>query len=597
VKTWKLASQEPINPELLKLSQNDSLVARLLVNRNIKTTDLARYFLELENISETCAFEIPDMQKAIDRINLAILRQEKIVIYGDYDVDGTSSTALLYRAFSMLGKQVDYYIPSRHHEGYGLNKNAILKLKEKFSANLLITCDCGISNFQEIEYANFIGLDVIVTDHHSIPEIKPPSVANCNPKVLPETHPLHYLPGVGVAYKLAQLLLEHNLNDKNLAKALSYSLLDLVALGMIADLAPLRAENRYLVVEGLKVLAKTEKTGLKKLLNISGVETNPNAEHIGFGLAPRINAAGRLADANRAVQLMITEDETQAAALADELNSDNQERQVLCAEIFESALQMIESEHLKDNVLALASPDWNHGVIGIVASRLLDRFYLPVFIMAIEGDIAKGSVRCIDVPGLDIYEEMKNIQLKHNIFLKYGGHKMAAGFSVSSSRVLEFQKIIREHFFQLLSKKDISKILKIDSAIRLQELSSNFLNRIAKLAPYGVDNPSALFVAGPLKIKSTRSLGKEQKHLKIFLQEPNNPKIYEALIWNRAQEFLDDFGRGDIDDLSIAFTPKEKFYLDELSIELEIKDWKHYQDVDPVLFSRFRDSSKNMLKS
>ena len=597
MKTWKLASQEPINPELLKLSQNDSLVARLLVNRNIKTTDLARYFLELENISETCAFEIPDMQKAIDRINLAILRQEKIVIYGDYDVDGTSSTALLYRAFGMLGKQVDYYIPSRHHEGYGLNKNAILKIKENLSANLLITCDCGISNFQEIEYANFIGLDVIVTDHHSIPEIKPPSVANCNPKVLPETHPLHYLPGVGVAYKLAQLLLEHNLNEKNLAKALSHSLLDLVALGMIADLAPLRAENRYLVVEGLKVLANTEKTGLKKLLNISGVETNPNAEHIGFGLAPRINAAGRLADANRAVQLMITEDEIQAAAIADELNSDNQERQVLCAEIFESALQMIEPEHLKDNVLALASPDWNHGVIGIVASRLLDRFYLPVFIMAIEGDIAKGSVRCIDVPGLDIYEEMKSIQLKHNIFLKYGGHKMAAGFSVSSSRVLEFQTIIREHFLQLLSKKDISKILKIDSAIRLQELSSNFLNRIAKLAPYGVDNPSALFVAGPLKIKSTRTLGKEQKHLKIFLQEPNNPKIYEALIWNRAQEFLDDFGRGDIDDLSIAFTPKEKFYLDELSIELEIKDWKHYQDVDPVLFSRFRDSSKNMLKS
>jgi len=180
---------------------------------------------------------------------------------------------------------------------------------------------------------------------------------------------------------------------------------------------------------------------------------------------------------------MITEDETQAVELADELNSDNQERQVLCAEIFESALQMIESEHLKDNVLALASPDWNHGVIGIVASRLLDRFYLPVFIMAIEGDIAKGSVRCIDVPGLDIYEEMKNIQLKHNIFLKYGGHKMAAGFSVSSSRVIEFQKIIREHFLQLLSKKDISKLLKIDSAIRLQALSSNFLNRIAKLAP------------------------------------------------------------------------------------------------------------------
>ena len=600
VKIWKLANEEPVTPDLLKISNNDSLVARLLLNRKIKDPNLARYFLDLENVSETSALEIPDIDKALNRINQALSKNENIVIYGDYDVDGTSSTALLYRAFAMIGKKVDYYIPSRHHEGYGLNKNAVLKIKEEYKANLLITCDCGISNFQEVEYANLLGLDTIVTDHHSIPDIKPPSIANCNPKTLPEKHPLHYLPGVGVAYKLAQLILQSNLPDKNLAKALASSLLDLVALGMIADLAPLQAENRYLVVEGLKVLAKTEKIGLRKLLNISGVQNNPNTEHIGFGLAPRINAAGRLADANRAVQLMITEDSDIAESLCADLNNDNAERQILCNEIFQQALESLEAnpQALKNNVIVLAKKDWNHGVIGIVASRLLDRFYLPVFIAAIENDIAKGSVRCIDLPDLDIYEEMKKIQIKHNIFLKYGGHKMAAGFSVSSSRIEEFKQIVEEHFLHLLNSKNICKIHRIDSALKLEEINLKLLNRIAMLAPYGVDNPAPLFVAGPLIIKSTRTMGKEQKHLRVYLQEPKNNKVYEGIIWNHGKEFLDDFKKESNQDLTIVFTPKEKFYLEEVSIELEIKDWKHYQDVDPQLFSRFNPATKPlMLKS
>lgn len=574
---------------MLSLAAGDTLVARLLLNRGINTLAQARYFLDLSNIQETCALEIPEMDKAIKRINQAICNNEKILIYGDYDVDGTSSVALLYRAFAMIGIEVQYYIPSRHHEGYGLNKQALSKIKNELAVNLVITCDCGISNFQEVDFANTIGLDVIITDHHSIPELAPPSIANCNPKTLASEHPLHYLPGVGVAYKLAELILAAHIPSATQAQALAKSLLDLVALGMIADLAPLRAENRYLVIEGLRALARTEKAGLRKLLEISGVQADPDSEHIGFGLAPRINAAGRLADATRAVRLMITEDLAEAAALAEELDAENRERQVLCNEIYEEALAMImaDTAMLENNVIVLAKQGWNHGVIGIVASRLLDKFHLPVFIAAIDQDLVKGSVRCIDVQGLDIYEEMKTLQIKTEIFKKFGGHKMAAGFSLDVLRVDEFRDLVQAHFLQRLRGANVTKSIQIDAALRLKELSAKFFDRLAMLSPYGIENPQPLFVAGPLKIKSSRLLGSEQKHIKIFVQEAGDSKVYEAIVWNHAAKFLENFPRNSTQDLTLVFTPKLTEYMGDTVIQLDVKDWKLSTEVDPALFARF----------
>lgn len=583
---WSIHSKTKIDPELLELANGDSLIARILINRGVDSVEAARYYLDTDNIQESSPLEIPEMDKAYSRIKQAIELKEKILIYGDYDVDGTSSVALLYRAFGMIGIQVDYYIPDRHSEGYGINKKAIQKIKEELKIDLMISCDCGISNYDEVEYGQSIGLDIIITDHHSIPANPPPGIANCNPKTLPEEHPLHWLPGVGVAYKLAELILQ------DLDNAYSQSLLDLVALGMIADLAPLRAENRYLTVLGLRVLSKSKKPGLQELLKITN--RGSDAESIGFGLAPRINAAGRLADATRAVRLMITENREEAKLLCEDLDDENRNRQVLCDEIQEDALSIIDQDRamLDDNVIVLAQENWHHGVIGIVASRMLDKFHLPVFIMAIDGDKARGSVRCIDVPGLDIYEEMKAIQKKHGLFLGYGGHRMAAGFSIAAKDVNALCQAIREHFKERLNGQNLDKRIKIDTALRLNELNSKLISRLESLAPYGLGHRQALFISGPLNIEATRILGKDGKHLKLFLSEENSRKKYEAVLWNRAQEFKETHTQSDI---TIVYSPRINEFMGDKIMQLDIKDWKDPREVGAEFFERFQTQALSNL--
>lgn len=583
---WSIHPKTSIPKELLELANGDSLLARILLNRNVQDLAAARYYLDTLNIQESSPLEIPEMNKAYTRIEAAIQKQERILIYGDYDVDGTSSVALLYRAFGMIGVPVDYYIPDRHSEGYGINPKAIRKIREDMKVDLMISCDCGISNYSEVEYAQSIGLDVIVTDHHSIPANPPPGIANCNPKTLPEDHPLHWLPGVGVAYKLAELILEQHL-DKAQARAYTKSLLDLVALGMIADLAPLRAENRYLTQIGLEVLAKTHKPGLQELLKITN--RGSGTESIGFGLAPRINAAGRLADARRAVRLMITEDREEAIELCRNLDDENRNRQELCDEIQEEALTYIDEHRdmLDDNAIVLAQEGWHHGVIGIVASRVLDKFHLPVFIMAIDGESARGSVRCIDVPGLDVYEEMKIIQDKYGLFLGYGGHKMAAGFSVAAENVEALSKAIRNHFRTRLADENTDKKLSIDTALRLSELNEALIKRLEKLAPYGIEHRQAIFVSGPLRVEATRQLGQDGKHIKLFVSEGSNRK-YEAILWNRAQEFLDNFRGLAKPEITLAYTPRINEFMGDKIMQLDIKDWKQPSEVGDEFFERFK---------
>lgn len=608
---WSIYQTEKLGEDLLQIAEADTLVARLLSNRSIKDFKQAQYFLDLKNVKPSDSLEIPEMDKAFLRVQRAIDSKENIVIYGDYDVDGTTSVALLVRAFKMIGIIVDYYIPSRHTEGYGLNKKAIKNFKDA-NADLLITCDCGISNYEEVAYANDLSLDVIVTDHHSIPENPPPSFANCNPKTLDEAHPLHWLPGVGVAYKLAELILDHYIKDPIVSRAYSDSLLDLVALGMVADLAPLRAENRYLTKEGLKVLANTEKPGLIELMEVCGIRMDPDAEHIGFGIAPRINAAGRLAEAKLAVELMITEDRTEARRLSEELDSGNKERQLLCEETFEEAMAIISETIDKDDLcIPIAKEGWHHGVIGIVASRIVERFNLPVFIMAIEEGIAKGSVRSITLPdeynggaGIDIFKEMQKIQEKTNLFLKFGGHKAAAGFSVKPETVKSLISEIKKHFNEELKGLDLRKTVLIDTALKLREVNSQLLERIEKLAPYGMENPQPKFVSGSLIVKSMRTLGKDAKHLKLYLCEKlegENLKTIasrpvEAVIWNRAEEFLKQYSSINQPEITIVYTPKINDFRGEKSIQLDIKDWDDPKNVDPSFFARFNKANKKLLE-
>jgi single-stranded-DNA-specific exonuclease len=588
---WKLRSEEQINQKFLEYCHKDSLIARLLYGRGIKDQELAKYFLDNLSVAESNPLEIPEMDKAISRIKTAIEKKEKILIYGDYDVDGTSSVAVLYRTFQAINYRVDYYIPNRHNEGYGLNKEAIQKISTQ-GIDLLITCDCGISNYQEVAFGNELGLDTIITDHHSIPETPPESIANCNPKTLPVEHPLHYLPGVGVAYKLAELILQKYL-DQDFAKEKIKDLQDLLALGMIADLAPLKNENRFLTIQGLERLSKTKKPGLIELMKICGIKNETDSESIGFSLAPRINAAGRLSDAEKAVRLMITEDFTEAKELAENLDSENKSRQELCNEIFQDTLNLIvETPEEYKNVISLASKNWNHGVIGIVASRLVERFHRPVFIMSIENNIVKGSVRSIDYTDLDIYEEMTLLQKNSGIFLKFGGHKMAAGFSLAVENLETFHRLLRKHFAVKFGNQEISKTLKIDAAIKLEELKPEFLSRINLLAPFGIENPYPIFVTKDTNIFSIKLIGKDEKHLKLYLQEDGNPKKYEAVIWNKAEDFLEKYGTGS--KLCLAFQPKIKQFNGETFIQMDIKDWKESSEIDSFksIFSRLISNVK-----
>ena len=595
---WQLHHTEKAPENLLKLCQKDSLIARLLLNRNFDQTEQAKYFLDLDSCQESSALEIPEMSAALLRIQEAIEEKQKIIIFGDYDVDGTSSVALLKRAFAMIDVDVSFRIPDRFadDEGYGLSKKAVREFAAA-KVDLLITCDCGISNYAEIEFATKLGIDTIVTDHHSIPQKPPASIANCNPKTLAEDHPLHWLPGVGVAYKLAQELLNNNISSDVEAQEKAESLLDLVALGIVADMAPLLAENRLLCIKGLKRLLKTNKPGLQELLKASGIEGKVDSDHIGFGLGPRINAAGRMKDATKAVELMLTTKTQEAQELCLSLSEENRERQEVCKNIEEEAICIIENDPslLNSNVIVLGSKDWHQGVIGIVASRLKEKYHLPCFVFSLLEHKAKASIRSIEVPGLDldIAAEMDEILKKHPGLFSGGGHKMAAGMSADINDFQELSRAIQSHFSQRLSGKNLDKVLFIDAAVRLSEINWNFIARVSKLAPYGLANPKPVFAAGfkkePVYIKSTRMLGQEGKHIKLFLQQSNSNEIFEAVIWQKAEQFLEDFPEDSNKNLSIVFSPEINEYQGKRKIQLLIHDWQSSDTVDPEIFLRLQE--------
>lgn len=558
-KKWSLPDLKP-SLDLKQFCQDD-LIATFLQARNINTSHEANYYLGSQKPSFSVPSQIPNLQKAVERIEKAIEKKQNIVIYGDYDVDGTTSTALLVSTLKILGANISFYIPNRFSEGYGLNSKAVIKIKSQRKAHLLITCDCGITNFEEVQLAQSLGLDVIITDHHSLPANLPPAIAVLNPKQLPADHPLHWLPGVGVVYKLAEELLNrHNLPEK------IEPLLDFVALGMIADLAPLRAENRLLVLEGLKVLTKTERPGLKALLAECGCQLT-DEESIGFAMAPRINAAGRLQDANQAVELFLTEDYAQAQLLAENLTSQNKERQELCEQIYLEALKKIEKEiDLSEMcVLMLKDDKWHHGVVGIVASRLVEKFHLPVLLAVEENGLVKGSAR--GIPAIDLFEEIS----KHADLLgKFGGHKAAAGFSLNAENWLTFCQKMQAELKKNLTSTDLEPILKIDAQLSNEQMTFDELDKIWNLAPFGMGFERPVFTLKEnAQIIDIKPIGKGQEHSKLTLRIGQNN--FEALQWRvGAHEFAEAKKLGKI---QLAFTPSRKIFRGQESLQIEIKDW------------------------
>ncbi len=461
-------------------------IARILINRKIGTSEQIINFLtpKLSNLHDP--LKLLGMQAGVDRVLRAFIENEKVMIYGDYDVDGITATALLYIVLNKLGAQVDYYLPNRLTAGYGLSETAINEARDK-GITLIVTVDTGITAIDEIEYARSCGIDVIVTDHHEQGENIPDAVAIINPK----QNGCDYgeeLSGVGVAFNLAQALYRAlNQDEGELEEHL-----DLVALGTAADIVPLVGENRILTNFGLDQISRTTKPGLKSLTFVSGLMGKDiSTGQVVFILAPRINAIGRLGDARQAIRLLATKDEQVASEIARKLDSENKRRKSIDEGTLKDAVaQMDEVCDLdNDRAIVLAGEGWHQGVIGIVASRLVERHHLPTVMISIKDGVGKGSARSI--PGFHLCEALKKCE---NLLIKYGGHKYAAGLSIKQEHVEEFRKKFVEVSNETLSKDDIIPKLHIDLEIELNDINDDFVQAIEQFSPFGPQNMRPIFL-------------------------------------------------------------------------------------------------------
>ena len=485
-----------------------NLLAKILVNKNLIKKEDIDLFLKPTRHDFHNPYLMPDMALAVDRIIKAINNKEKILIYGDYDVDGITSITVVKNFLLERGANVTQYIPNRLNEGYGLNKDAIKKISDD-AVNLIITVDCGISGIEEVDYANSLGLEVIVTDHHEVGEVLPNAIAVVDAKRKDSTYPFRELAGVGVGFKLIQAIAQRlELEEKEYLKYL-----DIVCIGTISDIVPLVDENRVIAKLGLKLVEVTKNVGLKALLEASGYK-KIDSFTVSFGLAPRINACGRMGKEKEALNLFLTQDENEAKKIALRLNEYNKERQDIEKRIYEDAVNKIEKSEKNKQVLVLGSENWHHGVIGIVASKITDLYFKPSILICFEEDEGKGSGRSI--PGFDLYESLTNCS--ENLE-KFGGHSMAVGVTLKKENFEKFKEEF-EKYAQNSNICDIIPIIKIDEEIILEDINIKAVEELNMLDPFGEANKMPLFMYKNLKIHSIRTLS-EGKHIKLTLKDNN----------------------------------------------------------------------------
>ncbi|RAL26616.1 single-stranded-DNA-specific exonuclease RecJ [Thermoflavimicrobium daqui] len=481
-----------------------STTARLLIHRGIDQIDAARRFISPSLNDLYDPFLLDGMRQAVSRIHQALQEQEKILVYGDYDADGVSSTSLMMKLFRTLKANVDFYIPNRFREGYGLNKEA-LKLAADQGVGLVVTVDTGISAIEEALYAKDLGLDLIITDHHEPPEKLPDAFAIINPKKPNCAYPFPMLAGVGVAFKLATAMLGR----------VPEEWLDIAALGTIADLVPLVDENRIIASFGLKRMNQRKHVGIAALLEVSGIDGDVSAGHVGFSLGPRINASGRLDSAKLAVDLMLTEDRDEACMMAEELNTMNRERQQLVEAITVEAIEQVESEPERHRyMIVVAKEDWNVGVIGIVASRLVEKYYRPVIVLGIdqETNMAKGSARSI--AGFDMYQALTQCR---DVLDHYGGHTMAAGMGLQVANIRLFHEKMALLAMSWLTEEDYIPITHIADELTIEEITVSMIDQLRVLEPYGMGNPTPYFAIKDAQIARMQRMGVDRNHLRIQL--------------------------------------------------------------------------------
>jgi single-stranded-DNA-specific exonuclease len=496
-----------------QLERYHPILSQILYNRDLKNPAQIQAFLDGRYLESNDPYLLADVDQAVKRICDAIADDEMIVIYGDFDADGVTATVLLTEALRGLGlgrSRVRPYIPDRVDEGYGLNTEAIKRIKD-FGASLIITVDCGIRSVAEVEYANELGLDVIITDHHSLGRELPPAKAIINPKRNDSNYPDRMLAGVGIAFKLAQAL--YSVLPERVQIDLD-SLLDLVAVGTVADLAPLHNENRVLVIAGLRVLNQLKRPGLSALAAVSGLKPGSiTAESIGFALGPRINAAGRLDHAYSAARLLAVNNDYTARQLAEELNSLNRKRQQLTAELGELAEGLID---LQDQILIASDERFQSGLVGLVASRLAEKNYRPAIIIEKGPEMSRGS--CRSIPEFHITNAL---DLMADLLVRHGGHAQAAGFTVLNENLDRFTSRMQEIATQELSNQELIPVIEIDAEIDISDVDWALYENLALLEPTGQGNPTPVFLSRNVEVVYKRTVGLGDSHLQLRLADAN----------------------------------------------------------------------------
>ena len=576
---WQIYPQKPEFAQNLAVLINLSpIISQLLINRGMETPEQVQAFLEPESLVLPSPLEdFPDLAISLELLQNAIASQTKIAICGDYDADGMTSTALLLRSLRTLGAQVDYAIPSRMHEGYGINKRIVEEFHSE-GVGLILTVDNGISAFEPVARARELGLAVIITDHHDIPQKLPPANAILNPKLIAESSPYRGVAGVGVAYILA-VSLAQQLGE---TKGLIQPMLALFTLGTIADLAPLTGVNRRWVKRGLQHLPKSNLAGVRALIQVGGVQardegekiSNPKSkiqnpkslkpEDIGFRLGPRINAIGRIGNPQTVIELLTTDDMGVALELAMQCEQINASRQEMCQQIEQEAIAYVEAEFVaslqKDRVLVVVQPNWHHGVIGIVASRLVERYGVPVFIGTYEDEKhIRGSARSI--PEFHVFEALEYC---HDLLGKFGGHKAAGGFSLPAENLQVLRSRLIEFANQCLEPQHLKPLLKIDAEVNLNQINQQLYQQLNALHPCGMDNPDPIFWTPNVQVVEQKIVGKG--HIKLTIAQTVNNQEYKikAIAWRWGDYFRLP------PRVDVAYKLRENYFNGNTTIELEL---------------------------
>lgn len=551
--------------------KDKSLIKRLLFARGIKTDEDIKEFINPLEMPLTSPNVFIDMEKCVERLAKAIDSQEKIVVHGDFDADGVTSTSLLYKTFKYLGADVNYFIPDREKEGHGFDTKALVKIMTSVKPKVIISCDCGISDIDAVNFLNSFKIDVIITDHHEAPQELPKAYAIINPKAqnaLDETlttkqiTSLTSLAGVGVAFKVAQALLE-----KYGKTEFIYDILPFVAVGTVADVVPLVGENRYFVTKGLELISSGRHWGLSELLKSAGYkpENGITSENIAFGVAPRINASGRLDTVEAALKVLISDNNQEIKMAITELENFNKIRQTLCQETFLEADAMLQAEGNRNPAIVLFKPDWHVGIVGIVASKLVEKYYKPTFLMTYSEETKQVRCSARSISGINLYDVINE---NAELFDGFGGHEMAAGLAFSTEKT-SFETVktaLNKTVKEFLNGKELKPFIDIDLDLEAQDVDLELVEEISKLEPFGASNPSPIFSMKNLKIKEKRLMGENKDHLRLT-SLVNGTTEFNCIWWQRG-----DISLVNGDTFDVAFHPQKNEFNGNVSVQLIVDD-------------------------